>query len=280
MTYPLPLAALILGVLGLSFLVYERRRAQAAVGRLSQDLAAESARAEVIFDPASLAELPAPAARFLGHALAAGTRLPTAVELRMEGTIRLRPGAPARPMEARQLLSTGGLVWRARVGAWPLRMVGFDVYAGGVGALRWWLSGVLPVVNAGGADISRSAAGRLALEWVAWLPSALVSAAVQTRWRSIDDGQVGLTVVVDGEPVEMELTVDDSGRLTRLQARRWDPQGADGKPGYRTWVADRLGGERTFGGLTVPTEMHGVARAGSSEELDFFEATLTSAEPR
>jgi hypothetical protein len=71
---------------------------------------------------------------------------------------------------------------------------GFDQYVAGQGQMRWRLLRLLPMVQAQGPDLSRSAAGRVVGEAI-WLPTALLPrlGAVFQRWGDPDNtGAYGL----------------------------------------------------------------------------------------
>ena len=89
--------------------------------------------------------------------------------------------------------------------------------------MRFRLWGRVPLVNETGADIVKSALGRLAAETVAWLPQMVTPQAGAT-WRPVDDNQAIATISVTGSPVDIEITVDSEGRLMLISLDRWRPQ--------------------------------------------------------
>ncbi len=171
------------------------------------------------FDPATLDDLPAPARRLLTRALPAGTPLDTAVELTMEGEIKL--GGRWLPFTAEQILRAGvGFVWVPTVGGRIVRFAGADVLGPDGARMEFKLHGRIPVVRADGPDIARSAAGRLAAETVVWLPQALTPQA-GAPWTGIDGERATVTVDAAGQRVPIEVAVDGEGRLTSLALQRW-----------------------------------------------------------
>ncbi len=80
----------------------------------------------------------------------------------MEGHIRLGRWLPFRAVQLHA--PPDGYVWAARARLGPLRISGFDRFADDTGEMRWRLLGHVPVVNATGPDLDRSAAGRVALD--------------------------------------------------------------------------------------------------------------------
>jgi hypothetical protein len=236
------------------------------------------------FDPAGIQDLPAPARRYFEHALAPGTPLARSVVLTAHGRIGLRPEGDKSPFTARQILSTSGYLWQANVGGIGrglMRIKGYDHYADGEGAMRWSLWGVLPIVHATGPDLTRSAAGRLALEALLWLPSALLPrswSGWKPRWEEVNDRVARVHVKIGTEELAAVLFLSPEGRLERVEMNRWDPKGLTGTPDYVPWVGDQLGEEKTFGGTTIPTTLRAIAKAGTAQENAFFEAVIETAE--
>jgi len=182
------------------------RRAAAPAAELWDRLAAAARDAER-FSPSLVASLPEPAQRLLTRSIAVGTPLARAVLLEMEG--RLRVGRWL-PFQASQVLAPPlGFVWAARAGWGPIAFHGFDRYGDGTGEMQWRLGGVVPVIRAHGADITRSAAGRLAAEAVL-VPTTLLDPAV--TWRAgeepdtaIATWQIGPGTAVRGGVARAEL---------------------------------------------------------------------------
>lgn len=232
------------------------------------------------FDPQSLATLPEPAQRYLRHVIAPGTPLAASVVLKMEGHIGLEPGADKLPFRAEQILAApGGLIWTASVGDGAMRFSGDDRYAAGEGGMRWYLWHVVPMLSADGPDVSRSAAGRVALEAVALLPSALVP-ETGVLWQAVDERSARVRIRVGTEEASILVVVAPGGQLERIEMMRWDREGPDGKPGYVPWVVEARDGEQSFGGYTLPKRVRVTTRAGTPQADSFFEATITAAEFR
>lgn len=231
-----------------------------------------------LYDPKSVADLPVPAQRYLRHAIAPGTRLARSVVVEMQGRISLNPGADKLSFQASQILAMPrGLIWRATVGEGIMQFSGSDRYVAGEGAMHWFMSYLIPVVRAGGVDVTRSAAGRVALEAPLLLPSALLPEA-GARWEAIDARSARVHLQVGSEQLALVISVAPNGRLERVEMPRWDAEGLDGRPGYVLWVGDQLTEERTFGGYTIPVRMRATKRAGTPQADSFFEAEIRSAQ--
>ena len=175
------------------------------------------------FDPAAAITLPVPALRLLTRSVRPGTPLARPVLIDMEGEIRLKKWMPFR---ARQILAPArGFVWEATVGTAPVVFGGGDSYHQGEGRLDFRLWGLIPVAQASGPDISRSATGRLAAETVAWAPHALTD---PVRWRAVDDTHAVATIPAEDHETDVTVTVDAEGLVRELSTRRWgNPDSGD-----------------------------------------------------
>ncbi|MBY5162031.1 DUF6544 family protein [Salsipaludibacter albus] len=221
------------------------------------------------FDPADVADLPAPARRLLEFALEPGVALSPIVVLAMEGRIRLRAWMS---FTARQVLHVGrGMVWAARVGPRPLTVSGSDLLWRGRAGLDFWLWGRVPVAHAVGPDVDLSTIGRMAAETVAWAPQGLLPALGAT-WLGLDDRRAVVVLTIEGHEVHVVVTVDDTGRLRELELDRW----GDPETGVFGWHV--FGGtftdHATFDGVTIPTAGrvgwdHGTRGQAAGEFLEF-----------
>ncbi|GAA1908789.1 hypothetical protein GCM10009716_18410 [Streptomyces sodiiphilus] len=179
-----------------------------------------------------VAGLPEPVRRWLTHAIAPGTPLRETAELSMRGEIRL--GA-WRPFRATQVLAPPrGFIWAATTRVAGLPVTGYDRYSRGTGEMRWRLLRAVPVMSATGADITRSAAGRLAGE-LPLVPAAALRPEVS--WHPVDAARATASVRVGDEECRVTLTVSPSGAPESVTVPRW---GNPDKAGYR---------EHTFGGV-------------------------------
>jgi hypothetical protein len=228
------------------------------------------------FDPAALANLSEPARRYLTHAIAPGTPLASAVRLKMHGEIKLKGWLP---FSAEQVINwRHGMIWKATVRMHGLPITGFDRFLDGEGAMRWKLLGIVPVMTASGPDISRSAAGRVEAE-ATWLPSVLCGEDV--AWSAVDASHPHARVTLRGETTEVELAVDESGRLRSLKLPRWG--NPEGKEFHATDFGAIVEEERTFGGYTIPSRLRIGWYFGSDRfetEGEFFRCTVDEAEYR
>lgn len=224
-----------------------------------------------VFHADEVADLPSPARRYLLHAIEPGTALAARVHLRMHGHMCLKPGGRRLPMEAEQVIaSPHGFVWKAAVGPWWARVVGHDAYEGGHGQMRWRLWGVVPIVDASGPDVSRSAAGRLAIESIL-LPSALLPSR-GASWSALDDSTARVTLTLGDRAHALDLTVAPSGRLVEARMMRWGDPAPQAEYRLEPFGTSLIEQERTVAGYTIPTKLSVAWRPGSDDAFEFFSA--------
>jgi hypothetical protein len=199
-----------------------------------------------LFDTTQVDHLPEPARRWLAHAIAPGTPLRATVQLRMHGEIRLR--AWRRSTAVQRVAVREGFVWAATARLLGLPVVGFDRYTRGEGEMHWRALGLLPVMSAGGDDVTRSAGGRYAAELLLAVPAAALDARV--TWSAVDSHRVSARVHVGRDTHDVGLTVGRDGALAEVALQRW------GNPDGDTFGSHRFGamldGEARFGGFTLP----------------------------
>lgn len=214
------------------------------------------------FQSAQIARLPEAARRYLLRAIAVGTPLASTVRLQMHGEIRLK--GRWYPFSAEQVISwERGMIWRAAARMHGVSIRGSDSLLDGLGAMKWKLFGILPVVNASGPGITRSAAGRVNIESM-WLPSVLCGDWVS--WTAPDIFRPHARFTAYKETADIDYLTDEEGRLKTVKMPRWgNPDGA--KFAYTTF-GGFVEAERRFGGYTIPSRM----RAGWYFDTDRFDS--------
>ena len=228
-----------------------------------------------VFTIDMVANLDEPVQRYFLHAIEPGTPLASYVELEMNGSFRLKPDSDWLMMQASQIISTsGGFVWKAKMGKSLMQFSGADYYAQNKGRVRFSLWGLIPVVDAQNEDIARSSVGRLCIEYV-WLPSALLPQN-GIAWRAISNSTIQANFKIDGEPITLNLTIDRDGKLLSLSLPRWADDTED-----KNWQYIPFGGkiqaEQTFDGYTVPCELNAGYWFGTDRYWTFFQATIIEA---
>lgn len=227
------------------------------------------------FCPEMVAELPEPARRYFLHAMQPGTPLARVVRLTMGGEMRLGPEQGWLPFRASQVLAPPtGFVWEASAGRGLMRFSGADTYGYGRGRVAFRLWDLVPVARAGGADVSRSARGRLAIESI-WQPASLLPHQ-GVRWTAVDEQTARATVTIDGEAIPLTVTIAANGRLLFAHMDRWGNLTASGHYAPIPFGADILE-ETELGGYTVPSRLSVRWWYGTSDAFEFFRARLTRA---
>jgi hypothetical protein len=215
--------------------------------------------------------MPNPARRYFQNAIALGTPLASGVHFGYSGSIRPAKGMPWMSLSAEQIaVKNRGFVWKANVRMGPLRLTGADHYLDGQARMRISLFGLIPVINATGPDLTRSALGRLVVE-SALLPSALLPAS-NVRIEGIDDSRFRAVVELQGEQIPLTLTVGSEGQLTEMVFPRWGNQTDDGSF-QNIPYGITASAERSFGGYTVPAQIsvgwwHGTERYEEDVRLE------------
>jgi uncharacterized protein DUF6544 len=175
-----------------------------------------------------------PVERFLAHA---GGSPVESVRLTMSGRIKVGLWLP---FVAEQALGRDRFVWTARV-ARVLTVT--DAYADGAGRTEGRLGG-RRLFGAADEDVTRSAAGRTALEAVTFAPACLHGVG----WRTQDDEHIVATWEIPPERPEVHVRLGAEGAPREVWAQRWR------KGGYAR-CACTVHAERTFGAFTVPSRI-------------------------
>ncbi len=116
-----------------------------SVSEFETGLAQPGTRA--VFRDDELIGLPAPVQRYFRAAIAPSTPLALAARLEMHGSIKI--GGRWLPFRATEVVAPQrGFVWSARVSGGLF--AGSDQYDSGLGATRWKILGLIPVVQADG----------------------------------------------------------------------------------------------------------------------------------
>jgi len=230
-------------------------------------------RAERSFDPQQVAHLPPLVQSYFAHAIAPGAPLAGAVRLRMHGAIKLRRWHRFKAVQV--VTRDAAMIWRASVRMRIASVHGYDRFVDGRGSMKWRLFGIVPVVLAEGADVTRSVAGRVAAESI-WLPPMLLDERV--RWSADGPGVARAGMTLAGHSAELRMTLDH-GRLQAIGLSRWgNPDGESFRElPFGAWVDQ----EATFGDYTIPARVRVGWYFDDPARFDaqgkFFEASIDAA---
>jgi hypothetical protein len=260
-------------LIALLFLAIQQQRSNTKVTQIWQTLQIPTTSADR-FSQEMVADQLEPVQRYFLHAITPGTPLAYSAHLSMQGTMRLAPDQDWLPVQAEEMISSKGFVWKAVAGKGLFQMRGADYYTQNDGEMRFSLWGLIPLVRAQNPDVMRSAIGRWAGEFF-WLPSALLPQRGVT-WRVIDQNTIQANLKADGVPITLTFTIDAQGRLLQASMLRWGDQTED-----KHYTEIPFGGnfqaEQTFDGYTIPTEMGAGWWIGSDRYFEFFRMKIEAA---
>jgi len=164
-----------------------------------------------------------------------------------DARIRGRTRAPSVPRTAEEECDGRSFAWDARVG--PLHVT--DRFADGAGGMRGRLFGRRTVFDVSSDDVTRSSAGRAALEAI-WCPAALLPDRGVT-WRAEADDLIVAAWDIPPERPELRLRIGRDGGVREASAVRWGNAGRKAF-GYIPCGCE-VRAERSFGDLVVPSEV-------------------------
>ncbi|MGB0960311.1 MAG: DUF6544 family protein [Halocynthiibacter sp.] len=222
-----------------------------------------------------IATLPEPAQRYFMFMIEEGTPLLPVVQLTMQGRFSL--GSKENPnymaMSAKQVLALpDGFVWGMSGGRGVMRISGSD-------SSRWtrfWLAGLVPVARAGGSwDHAASAYGRMVAEAVFWSPASVLPRDGVT-WEALDDHTARVTVTHLSHVQAVDVTIDNTGRPTKVALNRWSNANPDGLYRQQSF-GGYLSEFRIFEGYRIPTHVEGGYFIDTPAFHPFFIADVTKA---
>ncbi|HEY9641729.1 MAG TPA: DUF6544 family protein [Coleofasciculaceae cyanobacterium] len=222
-----------------------------------------------------IANQPEPVQRYFRHAIAPNTLLANSVQLTLQGSMRLAPDQDWMPLQAEEILSTQGFIWKATAGQGMMQMQGADYYTNGDGRSRFSLWGLIPVVNAHSSDTIRSGIGRWAGEYF-WLPSVLLPQR-GVSWQAIDERTIQANLKADDVPITLTFVIDEQGRLLRGSLLRWGNQTEEGHYTEIPFGGENLA-EQTFDGYTIPSQMGAGWWIGTDRYFEFIRMTVKQAQ--
>ncbi len=213
------------------------------------------------FVPAMVEGLPAPAQRYLQHAIKPHARLATSVEVAMHGayTHSTDINAPKYPFRGKRIIRAGkGFVFKVVVPGEGLQRIqenGLAYYANQKGYERAKYLYLIPIyfrLN-NPVDINRTFLERYITDLVL-LPSALLPQP-GVEWQAIDDQHASVTITQDGQAMSLKLKIGLAGELQAVSFDYWSAKG-----GAKTYQAIPCGmqihQEQSFGDYTIPSSFN------------------------
>jgi hypothetical protein len=219
------------------------------------------------YDPAQLADLPAPVQRYFRHVLKPGQPYLRTVRLRHDGQFKTDLKKDWMPITGEEyfLADKPGYIWIGTT-AW---FTACDQYVAGRGSLTVRLLGTAPIMKGIGPAYNQ---GEL-LRWLAetaWFPTSLLPGG-RAVWSPVDDHSATLTLTDKGLTVSCLMLFNDQDELVRCQAQR-----STDATHTQPWVC-YLSDYRDWHGLRVPTQ-GGAAWVIDGEEKQYASFMLRDIE--
>jgi hypothetical protein len=214
-----------------------------------------------------------PVRRFFTHAAGTEEVPPAAVRLTMGGRIKVGRWLP---FTADQRIDGRSFDWRARVGWGPITPLSVvDRYADGTGSTEGRLLGRIALFRNADRDTTRSAAGRAALESVAFSPGAVMPGR-GVEWHADSDELIVGRFDLPPERPEVWVRLAPDGAVRTVSAMRWGNPDGDGFA-YVPCGCE-VHSERRFGAVVTPATITVAWWFGTARHTPFFKAEIRSLE--
>jgi len=195
-----------------------------------------------------LRQYPDPVAKFFRYHLPDGIPDHTFAEVPMKGIIKLVNWANFRSTLYSQPFM--GFLWQAKVKMGILPVAGYDYFFKDQGAMKWTTFGVIPVMKAKGADVSRSAEGRARMEAV-FAPHLIIHPDI--KWEVISENEITATWKIYQEEQPLHLFIGKNGELKEAFIQRWGNPGGVKEFGYHTFGV-KIDAELKYKGTVIPAK--------------------------
>lgn len=155
--------------------------------------------------------LPGVAQRYLRFMGVVGRRRDRTLTVHAHGRFRLRPRLPWMHYESWQINTVDPVarVFRIRIDAGPIPLVGADTLVHGRGAMQGRAFGIVPIVESSGSEMDTG-------ELVTWLNDAVLLAPTMllgpsVEWAALDEHSFGVTLTDQGTQVTGRVVVGSNG---------------------------------------------------------------------
>jgi len=186
-------------------------------------LQSEPCTADAALAAASAEGVPEPVARYFAFALPTASRRIIDARIDSTGTFLLRRGGRPMPFTAHQrfVIDPPGFVWDADMKMFAgVHVRVRDSYAGGRGATRARLAGLVSIVNQTGTRQTGEAALQRFLAEAIWFPTALLPSA-GVEWRAVNDRRATAALTDGGHRASIDFHFGDRGEVVGCSALRY-----------------------------------------------------------
>lgn len=202
---------------------------------------------------ADLAHLPVPVQRYLRAAGVVGQPRVRTVRVRMHGRIRGGRGDRWRPFAAEQYNSIDppARLFYLNASMLGIPVQGYHRYVGAAASMRVKAAALVPVVSAGGAEMTQSETVTLFNDMCIMAPAALIDPAI--AWESVDDRTARARFAHAGYTVGAELSFNDRDELTNFVSDDRFQTPSDGTRPRRLRWSTPVSGYRAYGRVRLPS---------------------------
>ncbi|MBX2907376.1 MAG: hypothetical protein KF744_15125 [Taibaiella sp.] len=197
----------------------------------------------------SVADLPAPVAKWLKASGALNKTPPRTLRLRQKGKMRMEPDGKWLKVEAEQYFNAErpAFLWLANIRSPLYSVAGKDLFLAGKGNMVIKLASLLPVANASGPELDQGTMLRYLAE-IQWFPGAALNEYV--KWRQVGENAAEATLTYGGKSVTGTYFFNDKGDVISFEARRYMER--KGTYTLETWAVP-VTAYATFDGVRVPS---------------------------
>ena len=233
---------------------------------------------------AELAPLPPPVQRYLRYAGVVGQPHVRSFRVRFAGRLRSGPDAPWMPFAGEQhnFVDPPTRLFSMQATMRGLPVEALHAYDDGQARMRVKIMSIFPMVDASGADFTRTETVTLFNDMCIMAPATLVDPAI--RWKELDARSVEATYTNGPHTVRAVLIFDDGGALVNF----WSDDRPALAPDGRTFLQQRwstpVGDYRAKGPFRLASRGEARYAAPSGEyayiEFDGLDVSYDEAAPR
>jgi hypothetical protein len=224
---------------------------------VERGLARAASSSPGIVGETDLAPLPPPVQRYLRAAGVVGQPRVTNFSARMRGRIRSGPDDPWMTFAAEQhnFFDEPSRffymdAWRTMV---PVKV--FHRYEGPSATMHARVAGLVPVVDAAGAEMDRAETVTLFNDMCIFAPATLIDPAI--RWEPADEHTARATFTNAGQTIRADLVVNDAGELVNFWSDDRRRASTDGRTLDAIRWSTPLTGRRSFGAVRLASRGEG-----------------------
>lgn len=208
--------------------------------------------------------------QYIQHCIKTENKNIHAVRISMNGQIKMNKWYD---FTAEQIIVINQeFLWQARVSMGLIPIIGYDQLQVQDAQMKWKLFGIIPIINAKGMDLYKSAIGRYAIELL-WIPTFFQKGI---KWN-IEEDAIKANFNAFNENITLCIKTNNSGKMEEISLNRWGNIDSD-KYKYIPFGA-YIEEEQTFDGCTIPSRLRAGWFFGSSKfdtEGEFFRVTINN----